>query len=243
MIKTKGKGQSENAMPDYILGYGSLIEFASRTSTAPNSLYVRPARANGLVRGWFAQATGPGFSPTYLGAVRPTQMRQPPKEAPFLNGVLYYVSKDALAATDKREDAGYKRVPVATKDLVMLDGSGEVPKGNVWIYLNEFKKGKFAEDYAPSATYPIVQSYVDVCVNGSMEIESNFPSATGFTKDFIESTAFWSSYWVNDRPMPRRPFIYRANSSAIDAALSQYVGSFFAQQRIEPASWEGGPQV
>lgn len=243
-MKSDNSTQSTDASPaDFILGYGSLIEFASRTSTAKNALYVRPVRANNLVRGWFAQSSGPGYSPTYLGAVKPNQMRKPPGGKPFLNGVIYYVTKDELAATDKREDAGYKRVAVPAKDLVMLDGSGGVPNANIWIYLNEFGKGKYAADYAPSASYPIVQSYVDICVNGAMEIESNFPSAAGFAKDLIQSTVLWSKYWVNDRPMPRRPFIYRANSGSIDKLLNQYVGRYFAQQRIEPASWEGGPQV
>lgn len=242
MAKTNAKVQDATSLPDYILGYGSLIEFASRTHTAPNALYVRPVRANNLVRGWFAQSTGPGYSPTYLGACKPDQMRTRPAGRPHLNGVLYFVSKTELAATDARENAGYQRVAVPVADITMLDG-GSVPAGNIWIYLNKFARGKYAEDYIPSAVYPLVQSYIDICVNGAMEIESNFPSAAGFTDDLINSTLFWSNFWVNDRPMPRRPFIYRSNSGAIDAKLNSLVGSFFAQMRIEPASWEGGPQV
>jgi hypothetical protein len=241
MGKTKAKEQVAASLPDYILGYGSLIEFASRTRTAPNALYVRPVRVNNLVRGWFAQSTGPGYSPTYLGACRTDQMRGRPSRLPFLNGVLYYVTPTELAATDLRENAGYERKQVALRDLVMLDG-GSPPAGNIWIYLNKIPDDRHADDYAPSAQYPIVQSYVDICVNGALEIEANFPSAAGFAKDLIESTYFWSNFWVNDRPMPRRPFMYRSNAGDIDNVLHRYKRDYFMQMRIEPATWEGGPQ-
>lgn len=242
MESKNAKVQDAASTPDYILGYGSLIEFASRTRTSPSALYVRPVRAVNLVRGWFAQSTGPGYSPTYLGACKVDQMRSRPAGRPHLNGVLYYVTKAELTATDQRENAGYQRVQVPTADLEMLDG-GSLPAGNIWIYLNVFPRGKYAEDYIPSATYPLVQSYIDICVNGAMEIEANFPTAAGFVDDLITSTLFWSNFWVNDRPMPRRPFMYRSNAGAIDAKLAKLVGPFFAQMRIEPASWEGGPQL
>lgn len=239
---TKSKAAAASDQDNYILGYGSLIEFASRTRTAPDALYVRPVRATGMVRGWFAQARTPGYSPTYVGAVDIRQLKARPLR-PYLNGVLYYVTPQELAATDQREDAGYTRVEVLPQNIQMLDGSQAPPQGKIWIYLNKFTNGQKLEDFLPSANYPIVQSYVDICINGCMEIEANFPTAKGFAQDFIESTIYWSEYWVNDRPMPRRPFMYRSNAYTIDQLLAKLIPDYFSLMRIEPASWEGGPQL
>lgn len=66
-----------------------------------------------------------------------------------------------------------------------------------------------------------MQSYVDVCISGCLEVEQLFPKAKSmeFASDFIKSTFYWCSYWVNDRIFPRRPFIYRPNAYEIDKLL------------------------
>lgn len=222
---------------DYIIGYGSLIEFASRTRTAKDALYVRPVKVMGYVRGWFAQVQTAGYSPTYVGAVLAEKLKARPRY-PYLNGVVYFVTKEELAATDQREDAGYERVAVDPRAITMLDGGGDAPAGNYWIYLNKFTGKDRLEQHIPSSKFPIVQSYVDICINGCLEIEANFPASLGFVEMFIQTTQFWSNYWVNDRPMPRRPFMERSNAYTIDTILAKALPSFFETIEIEPASWE-----
>jgi hypothetical protein len=65
------------------------------------------------------------------------------------------------------------------------------------------------------------QPDVDICINGCMEIETQYPSARGFVQEFIRTAAGWNAYWVNDRIYPRRPFIYVPHASQIDQALQQ----------------------
>lgn len=240
--------------PNYILGYGSLIEFESRTRTAPDALYVRPVRAMGYVRGWFARAATAGYSPTYLGAVLASSLPGRPAK-PYLNGVIYSVTETELLATDAREDAGYTRVEVPADKVLLLDTAEQWnPRwGKVWIYLNNFSSpSQRAQDFAPNATFPIVQSYVDICMNGCLQIQTNFPQTNPaipspanptFVQEFIETTLYWNEFWVNDRPMPRRPFMYRSNAYTIDNLLAKALPDQFSRMRIEPASWEAGPYV
>jgi hypothetical protein len=67
----------------------------------------------------------------------------------------------------------------------------------------------------------MVQSYVDICINGCLELEALYRRAKeeAFTEEFIRTTSGWNAYWVNDRLYPRRPFIYAPNATAIDKAL------------------------
>ena len=177
----------------YIFGIGSLIEQASRMRTSPTAMYVLPARVRGYARGWWARTGAVGFSPTFVGAI--------PEKSASLNGVVYAVSDEELAATNKRE-AGYTPTDI-TKDVEILTG-GPVPKGKVWMYVNDFTKGKPLKDSLPTAQFPIVQSYVDICLTGCLQIEQGFPDAGNFAVEFITSTQEWSKYWENDRAYPRR---------------------------------------
>src|SRR4051812_45055188 len=56
--------------PQYIVGYGSLMQDESRQRTSPHSGPAHPIEIEGYRRGWFARGQTVGFSTTYLGAVR-----------------------------------------------------------------------------------------------------------------------------------------------------------------------------
>jgi hypothetical protein len=120
----------------------------------------------------------------------------------------------------------------------MLDGRSEPPGGEYWAYISNLDSP--LKDNLPSPHFPIVQSYVDICINGCLEIEGKYPAAKNFTATFIETTHNWSKYWVNDRIYPRRPFIYRPTASQIDKALSKSkrAAHFFYEVELEPATWE-----
>jgi cation transport regulator ChaC len=106
---------------NYIFGYGSLIEQASRMRTTPAAMYVLPASVKGYIRGWWARTGAVGFSTTFAGAI--------PDASGSMNGVVYAVSDDELARTNKRE-AGYTPTDI-TKSVEILGGSFK-PKGKVW---------------------------------------------------------------------------------------------------------------
>lgn len=211
----------------YLFGYGSLVESQSRAMTWPSAIYAAPALVKGIKRGWFDQTGGPSLSTTYLGAV--------PAKAATCNGVLFPVTPAALESYDQRE-VGYKREKIDPSALTMLDGSPNAPDGDLWFYANQKR-------LLASPRFPIVQSYVDVCLNGCLEIEATYPLAkqAKFSETFLRTCTDWSHWWVNDRIYPRRAFIYEPNASTIDQLLIDVLGkSLFSKIRIEPAGWESG---
>lgn len=200
-------------MKNYIFGYGSLIEKESRLRTTPNALIALPVRVSNYKRGWFARTGVAGLTTTFLGCVK--------DEKSHTNGVIYEVTQKELEATDEREQ-GYVRTAIDHEDVT--DYSDQIDRDSkIWIYADVFKNKDELKSKLPTKDFPIVQSYVDICVNGCIEIESIFPLAKkdNFARDFIKSTQYWNEYWVNDRIYPRRPFIYRKNAYQIDELLKE----------------------
>lgn len=211
----------------FIFGYGSLVESKSRAMTSPTALYASPVNIAGIQRGWFDQTGGVSLSTTYLGAV--------PNASASCNGVIFQVSQQQLDAFDQRE-TGYNREKIDRQNVTMLDGSQTAPEGDIWYYAN-------AEKRFASPQFPIVQSYVDICLNGCLEIEATYPLAkqAAFAETFLRTSSDWSKYWVNDRLYPRRAFIYMPNASRIDQLIVNVLGKeLFNSIQIEPASWEQG---
>jgi cation transport regulator ChaC len=200
-------------MADYVFGYGSLLERASRTSTNSDAVGAWPARVEGFERGWFHQFENfVGSTCTFLGA----------KKAPgeTINGVIYAV--EDLQKTKDRE-IGYTATLLDVNQITMLDGGGQwksKEKSDVYIFLSNPPCIK-----PPSAETPMVQSYVDICINGCLELEALYRTLNeplvkeSFTKEFIRTSREWSEFWVNDRIYPRRPGAYRPSAKDIDKAL------------------------
>jgi hypothetical protein len=224
-------GKPSDTKQNYIFGYGSLIEDESRMRTTPSARYAWPANVGGIRRGWWARGDKSGLTTTYLGALDDLRSA--------CNGVIYPVSAQEIAATDQRESAGYKRCEIPFGQIVMLDGRSQPPDGVFWAYINLIPPDQL-DDNLPSPQFPMVQSYVDICINGCLEVEGKYSQAAGFTQQFIELTDAWSRYWVNDRLYPRRPFIFQPSASKIDAALqaAPKTAELFYEVEIEPASWE-----
>ncbi len=202
--------------PQYIFGYGSLVQTESRTRTVPSAQFASPVIARGISRGWYDQIGGPSWNPTYLGAVADTNATT--------NGVIYPVSAADLEADNQRE-VGYRPTRIDPTAITMLDGSQAAPDADIWYYANVEKK-------PVSAAHPIVQSYVDICIDGCLEIEAAYPlaKAAGFAVQFIKTCTDWQIPWVNDRIYPWRPTIYMARANQIDALLRQVLGDALVNQ-------------
>ena len=96
----------------FIFGYGSLINSASRNATAGKTIPAIPVRVSaafGYIRAWDDRSTS-GF--TALGLRKPG----PGEKASTINGVLYPVDGDDMAKYDVRE-RGYARVEVPRDDI------------------------------------------------------------------------------------------------------------------------------
>ncbi len=224
-------GPPSTTQQNYIFGYGSLIEDESRMRTTPSARNAFPVKVKGVRRGWWARGAASGLTTTFLGA-----LDDPAAEC---NGVIYPVTAQEIAATDQRENAGYKRCKIDPNEITMKDGRNTPPDGEFWAYINLIPPDEVG-DNLPSPQFPMVQSYVDICINGCLEVEGKYPTAAGFTQDFIDLTDEWNRYWVNDRLYPRRPFIFQPSATNIDAALKSApkTAELFYEVELEPATWE-----
>jgi hypothetical protein len=194
--------------------------------TTPAAMYVLPASVKGYIRGWWARTGAVGFSTTFAGAI--------PDASGSMNGVVYAVSDEELARTDKRE-SGYTRTDI-TKSVEIL-GGGFKPKGKVWVYLNKFKDEDELKNSRPSPQFPIVQSYIDICLTGCPQIQQGFPEVGDFAAEFITSTREWSKYWENDRAYPRRAPFAVPLAQDIDALIKKHLPKQFAEIRLAPGRW------
>jgi gamma-glutamyl AIG2-like cyclotransferase len=214
------KAPIDPSRPQYVVGYGSLMQDESRKRTSPQAGPAHPIEVQGYRRGWFERGSPVGFSTTYLGIVQDRESR--------MNAVMYQIQPAELADTDARERS-YCREAVALRDVKLLDPSFSPASGaQVWIYVT-----RGASVALPSAQYPIVQSYVDIFLSGCLEQEQRFGVA-GFARQCIATTTGWSEHWVNDRIYPRRPFAYQPRAREIDTLLSNELPRYFSHIRLEP---------
>ena len=201
----------------YVLGYGSLMQDSSRVRTAPHAGPARPVMVKGYQRGWFMRSKGAGLGITYLGVVEDV--------VSSLNAVVYEVDVKELAATDRRERA-YCRVAVAPAAVKLLS-AGDSVRGQIWIY--EVRPG---EASAADEDHPVVQSYVDIFLDGCLEQEERF-HLQAFAAQCVQTTNGWSDYWVNDRVYPRRPFVLQPRAPQIDQLLADELPAYWSQIRLD----------
>ena len=132
--------------------------------------------------------------------------------------MIFPVTGRSLAAYGERE-VGYQLTKIDPSQITMLDGSQAAPEADIWFYGNTEKR-------FPSSEHPIVQSYVDVCLDGCLEIEAMYPLArqANFAEQFVKTTSNWQPPWINDRIYPWRPSVYVPRASQIDALIQKVLG-------------------
>jgi hypothetical protein len=194
------------------------MDRSSRTRQAPRAQAAFPVQVNGFAVGWFHQ-----FKENVLISLSPTFLGAQQNDNNICYGVIYKVTASDLAATDSRE-LGYERTPVKSNAIKLLTGDGVQldSSDSFWIYVSTTN---FTG--TPDENFPLVQSYVDLCINGTIEAEQSYPvGAKHFTQNWIFSID-WQSvqaetvvYWVNDRMYPYRASFTVPNASLIDAALA-----------------------
>jgi hypothetical protein len=194
----------------FIFGYGSLINTASRNSTASNSIPAIPVRVSaafGYIRAWNDRSPS-GFTALGLRVPRPGE------QATTINGVLYAIEGDDMTKFDARED-GYARVEVPHADIEAVSWQTIPLSGHIWTYVPV----RPASDPGvglpqPDAAFPLLESYIDVVVEGCLEYGPDF------ARELIETTADWSQYWLNDRELARRPWVHDSKYAVVDQMLA-----------------------
>ncbi len=196
--------------PDFVFGYGSLMSTASRESTGRPGMHALPARLSpdfGYVRSWCARAHRLGF--TALG-LRP---HRPGEEAWSINGVVFAVDSEMLPRFDRRE-SGYDRVAVPRAMIEGVSWESLPEGGTTWAYVPKGLSAPSARPLFPELKYPVLQSYVDLCLEGALE------HGVEFAREVVATTADWDRFWLNDREIARRPWVATKQSSVIDDLLA-----------------------
>jgi hypothetical protein len=194
----------------FIFGYGSLINSASRNSTAGEftpAIPVRVSAAFGYIRVWNDRSRS-GFTALGLRKVGPGET------ASTINGVIYAAGVDDIAKFDARE-VGYARVEVPREDIEAVSWQRLPESGKFWVYVPAKENGEPGVGLpAANSEYPMLESYIDVVVEGGLEYGQDF------ARELIETTFDWSDYWLNDRELARRPWVHDPASSDVDQLLS-----------------------
>jgi hypothetical protein len=193
----------------FIFGYGSLINSTSRNSTVGKivpAIPVRVSAAFGYLRAWASRSSS-GF--TGLGLRKPRDG----EKASTINGVLYPVDGGDLAKYDMRE-RGYQRVEAPREDIEAVSWQLLPSAGKIWVYIPVNADGEPGVGLpGASAEFPLLESYIDVVVEGALEY------GEPFARELLETTSDWSDYWLNDRELARRPWVYNPASSQVDELL------------------------
>lgn len=202
----------------FIIGYGSLLKRASLNRTLPEVEKIEPIYLNNYARSWSAYENQmPTLGSTFLGVDKLKGSR--------LNGIVFEVENSFVDTLDKREFL-YTRHKVNLNDIEFTSKIFNISsEDDVWIYITK-------EPSEPSKTFPIIQSYVDICLSGCFELEKEF-SLKDFAKDFINTTDNWSFDWINDRIFPRAPHIHQPDAYRIDILLNEDLPSFFKKIEVE----------
>src|SRR3984957_7809861 len=154
-------------------------------------------------------STLPGF--TALGLRKPG----PGKKASTINGVLYPVEGGDIAKYDARE-RGYRRVEVPRDEIEPVSWQQLPATGSIWVYIPVKADGEPGVRLpAASAEFPLLQSYIDVVVEGAMDY------GQPFAHELLETISDCSEYWLNDRELARRPWVYNPSSSQVDEVLME----------------------
>ena len=218
---------------DFIFGYGSLISSDSREETVGRATVAVPVRLSaefGYVRTWNDRSPT-GF--TAMG-VRKVGVGEAGRT---INGVVYPVGGGDMAEFDDRE-AGYDRVEIPPRMLQPVSWLAVPSEGRIWMYVpTGQRRGGDAGPILADCAYPILQSYVDVVVTGGLEYGPDFAA------EILETTEGWSPYWLDDRRLGRRPWVFERKWREIDALLAAHpakAADNTASQRQLPERYAAG---
>ncbi len=206
------------AKPQYIVGYGSLMDSSSKRISEPNAGVNLPVSVTGFQRSWNTHGY---FGITFLGV-------QPSKSASMVAALYRDFLEDGQLGSDARERS-YCRAAVDPASITMLDGSTVPSASQIWIYVN--KPTTLA---APNAENPITQSYVDLFLSGCMQLQARVSDPKfDFVEQCVRTTDGWSRHWVNDRLYPRRPLANNPMAGQIDQYLKKLLPEFADDIKIE----------
>ncbi len=183
--------------PPYFFGYGSLVNTATHDYLDP-----QPARLSGWQRSWCHTALR---DVAFLTVV--------PAEQAQIDGLIAAVPEADWHALDQREFA-YDRLPA--KEAIRHPLASQ-PEISLYAVPQDART-------AGSQYHPILLSYLDVVVQGYLQV---FGEAG--VSDFFATTTGWQAPILNDRSAPRYPrhqTLAPAESQLVDHHLASLGAQF-----------------
>lgn len=186
----------------YFFGYGSLVNAATHVYAS-----THPAKLDGWRRVW-----------RHTDAAPQAFLSVAPAPDTYIDGLIAEVPDADWQALDIRE-SGYFRSPLPTD--ILTHGAGPV---DVHMYQVHHDDGRAAE-----AMRPILLSYLDVVVQGYLEV---------FGEDgahhFFNTTDGWDAPILNDRSAPNYPrsqVLSAPQTAFVDDHLSKLGANIIYQTR------------
>ena len=177
-----------------------------------------------------------------------------------INGVIFQVSSDDIPDFDRRE-VGYTKIRVPLEYITIcsytqvqnyFDNNCNTattannnataatassshrqheqanfslkPTDRIWLYTP-----LPGQTHAADETHPLLQSYVDTVLQGCLSW-----GGPPMAEQFILTTEGWSTYFLNDTPSSRRPWLFRKEYSVIDTLLQRYEELTCYRERRHP---------
>lgn len=161
-----------NKMKHLIFGYGSLVnrESRNRTSFTWKEIVVNLIWYK---RWWYFRTEKSKTTSVWIVK----------SENSTCNWILFEVDDLWLELFDKRE-FWYKRVELEKEKIV--SNNFNIDEIKIWTYVvNDIEY--------PNVNFPIAQSYIDIIMNGYLDVSESF------VIEFIMTTEWWEYHWINDR--------------------------------------------
>ena len=207
---------------EYIFGFGSIMNRNTHGENVFPGAAVIICKEFGYERKWnFRSSTG--FTALGVSKVSSTGT------AKDVNGVLFRVAQSLMPVFDRRE-VGYEKVRIPLDCVEFFDKSPSSwhkklgPEDRLWVYVPLPTFNKPADE-----NHPLLQSYVDTVLQGCLEW-----GGESMAESFIQTTGGWSTYFLNDTPSSRRPWLFRKDYSLIDRLLQKYASKTYFGDRKHP---------
>jgi hypothetical protein len=203
----------------YIFGYGSLQNINSIRNTLNVITHIDETqfavRVKNMRRGWYLSINKNNLitSPwTTLACVE--------EDGYSVNGVLIQITPECLRILDERETEYIRKI--IPHNQINSICNKELCSDSIVYYYGIEPDSK----QTPTFRAPILQSYLDTCLIGCIEIDAKLGNMQyEYTVEFLQTTYEWNAmyHWVNDRIFPRRPYEHVPNARIIDQLLHLYI--------------------
>jgi len=205
-----------NSSNIYIFGYGSLQNKNSIRNTITHiDEETFAVRVKNIKRGWYLP-----INKNNLISKPWTTLACIEENGYYVNGILIKITPEHLRLLDERE-TDYVRKIIPHGQIKSICDKELSSDSIVYYYGIEIESKQI-----PTLITPILQSYLDTCLIGCIEIDKKLGNKQyEYTIEFLHTTHEWNAmyHWENDRIFPRRPYENVPHARIIDQLLHLYI--------------------